>query len=104
MQTINKTIILDQCISGSMKKYKTLLNPMCDQFNTFYDVFKTIFVDDALESSVDQIVFSIDNKTTAVFSVSCTNIENINIDKKYNKRVNIVKTDDLVCFNVQPNK
>ena len=103
MQTINKTIVLDKCISGNMTKYKTLLNPMCDQFNMFYDVLKSIFVDDALESSVDQIVFSINDKT-AVFSVSCTNINDINIEKSYNKRVHVVKTDDVVCFNVQPNK
>lgn len=105
MQTINKTTVLDKCISGNLKKYKTLMNPMYDQFNIFYDVYKSIFEDDALESSVDRIVFKSNKKDNiARFNIVCANIENINIDKFHNKRATVVKTDELVCIDIQPNK
>lgn len=105
MQTINKTTVLDKCISGNLKKYKTLINPMYDQFNIFYDAYKSIFMDDALESSVDRIVFNSNAKDNiARFNISCSNIKNVNVNDFHNSRVTIVKTDELVCINIQPNK
>lgn len=100
MQEINKVAVLDQCISGNMSNYKTLLNPMCNQFNEFYKLLKSLCAENTdMQSSVGILFRKEDNN--AVFEVTCDCDINDDIFNKPAKGVIVTKHDKVMCFNIQ---
>ena len=102
MQTIDKVSVLDQCVSGDMSNYKTLLNPMCGQFNEFYTLLKSMINNTDMQSSVGILFRKEDN--TAVFEVTCECDINEELVNRPVKGAIITKHDKVMCFNIQPCK
>lgn len=99
MADINRITMADLCIDGNLDFYRSILDPMYEQFVRFYNVYKDTFKD--REDSVQTIIFSKEDNNVASFHVMCDDDITIN---NVDKRINIVKNEKEICFNVHPNK
>ena len=88
MTTIDKIFVFDSCVDGNLDNFTQLINPMFDQFNTFYGLYKDAFTG---VEKLPQIIFKKEDDETASFTVIH---DTEALVKNTNKNVSITKLQE----------